>query len=153
MAGEDATGSFVADAFRTSIRATMQMGLPNNTANQPTFRWTERATFTTGDPSDRPYNWFTAPATPAPVVSDLAVPCAVEYQGNAGQGTEAGFLNETMAKLTLLDTEYNALIAHGGKVPDQVLIKHNVYNLTYSHVEALFSVDVWTFYCEAEDST
>lgn len=153
MAGSDPTGNFNETQFRNQIRQTMTMGLPNTVSMQPTFRWVTKPTFSVSDPAERPYNWFTNPNASSPVnPSDFVTVCAVEYMGGSESGTEAGFINEIQAKLTLLDTDMNAVIAHGGRQPDQVLLKGELYQIRYITLEALFTVDVYTVFCTALDA-
>jgi hypothetical protein len=154
VAGADPTGNFDPATFRTQIRATMEMGLSNTTAYQPTFRWTNKRDFSVGDPSDRPYNWFqTAEGNSPAVIADIVVPCAIQYSGGSEDGTEAGFVNELKVKLTILDEDVDTLLANGNNTwPDQVLLKNEPYNIDYVPVPTgLFSVDVYEVYASAQD--
>jgi hypothetical protein len=151
MAGSDPSGNFSDTVFRAQIRQTMQMGLPNNVAYQPTFRWVTKPEFVVHDPAKRPYNWFQSVEAGSPTnPSDFVGVCAVEYMGGSESGTEAGFINEIQVKLTILDEDMTSILAHGGsRQPDQVLLKGDLYDIRYTTVEALFTVDVYTMYCTA----
>jgi hypothetical protein len=53
----------------------------------------------------------------------------------------------------MLDVDQEALVAHGGRMPDQVLLKGLVYNVDFIPAPvALFSVDVFTIYCSTVDA-
>jgi hypothetical protein len=156
MAGEDPTGAFSATDFRAGIELAMGMGLPTATANQPTFRWTLPGNYVASGPTTpagTPWNLTAASAAPAPLsISDLAVNCAVDYMGSTEEGTVAGVENAAQVRLTLLDTDYKLLIAHGGGVlPDRVLLGGDVYIFDRHTQVGLFSVDVYFFYATAED--
>lgn len=154
MAGPDPTGNFNAANFRTQIRATMQMGLPNTAGDAPIFRWIVKPTYASADPAGQPYNWTSHPSvTPTPIADMTGVDCAIEWGGNSRDITEAGEINQVSVTLTLLDVDQEALVAHGGRMPDQVLLKGIVYNIDYIPAPTgLFDVDVWTLYCSSTDS-
>lgn len=149
----DPSGNFNAAAFRTNIRAAMKMGLSNTAGDAPIFRWIVKDTYTVSDPSARPYNWFQNPApnSPAPIADLSGVDCALQYGGDSTEGTEAGLINEQQVKVILLDVDQQTLLAHGGRMPDQVLLKGEIYNVDYVPApQGLFDVDVWTIYCTAQ---
>lgn len=128
------------------------MALPNTVDLQPTFRWIVKQSYSTADPAGRPYSWTeVAGATPT-LIDDIQVPCAVQFGGGSDQGTLAGFEEEMDARITLLDTQQKALIARGGRMPDQVILAGRTYNITLMTQEALFSVDVYTLYLTAVDA-
>jgi hypothetical protein len=112
-------------------------------------------TYATADPAGSPYDWTESPASHAtPItITDLAVDCAVQFGGDASSTTEAGEIDQLSAILTLLDVDQEALVAHGGRMPDQVLLKGLVYGIDFCPAPvALFSVDVWTLYCSTVDA-
>jgi hypothetical protein len=155
MAGSDATGAFDDASFRTQIAAVMQMALPNNPADQPTFRWTVDPTYQQADPAGRPYFWGATPVSDTPI-ADLQVICAVDLSGSptASTGTDAGEFTELTARITLLDTQYDQLLAHGGRPPDQVLLGGNTYEVDYIPMNvALFDVDVWEIMATSRDAS
>lgn len=152
MAGADPNGNFVAADFRSRIQAAMQMGLPNASGDAPTFRWVEDSTYAHADPAGQPYDWTATPtSTPTPI-ADLAVDCAVQFSGEISV-TEAGEIVQGSAVITLLDVDQQTLVSHGGRMPDQVLLKGIVYNVDFiPPPQGLFDVDVWTIYCSSIDS-
>lgn len=154
MAGSDPTGGFDPDAFRTQIRQVMTMAQPN-TVLPTTFRWVVEETYAIADPGGNPYSWTETPvshATPI-TISDLVVDCAVEFGGNAESTTEAGEIAQLSAIITLLDVDQQALVAHGGRMPDQVLLKGIVYGIDFVPAPvALFTVDVFSVYCSSTDA-
>ncbi len=154
MAGADPTGSFNASTFRTNIEFAMTMGLVNEPNLQPTFRWIVQPSFNPNptDPAGIPWN-LTAPVNesgPAQI-SDMQVLCAVEFGSDAQEGTVAGLEESVKATITMLDTQQKLLVAHGGRMPDQVLLAGATYNMEYFIEQALFDVDVYILYLSAED--
>lgn len=150
MAGSDPTGSFNATIVRAQLEQAMVMGLPNEPINQPTFRWLTPNDITPGSPSGNPYDWSSG--TPPTEISDLQVNCAVQYGGDSEEGTVAGVEEAVRAQITVLDTDMATLLAHGGRMPDQVLLAQSVYNMDYFIQEALFNMDVYILYCTALDA-
>lgn len=154
MAGSDPTGAFDAATFRTNIRQVMAMATAN-TVEPTTFRWVVEETYAVKDPGGNPYDWTETPvshATPI-TISDLAVDCAVEFAGSSETTTEVGEIAQLSAVITMLDVDQQALVAHGGRMPDEVLLKGIVYGIDYVPAPvALFVVDVWTIYCSSTDS-
>ena len=150
MAGTDPTGSFNAATVRTELEAAMVMGLPNNPIDRPTFRWLTPNDITPGSPSGNPYDWSTGTAPTE--ITDLQVNCAVQYGGDTEDGTVAGVEEAVRAVLTILDTDMATLLAHGGRMPDQVLLAQSIYNMDYFNQEALFDMDVYILYCTSLDA-
>lgn len=153
MAGSDPAGAFDAATFRSNIKQVMAMASPN-TVTPTTFRWIVDDTFAVKDPGGNPYDWTEAPSQPTPTtISDLAVDCAVQFQGDIETTTEVGEIDQLTAVITMLDVDQQALVAHGGRMPDVVLLKGVVYGIDYVPAPiALFNVDVWTIYCSSTDS-
>lgn len=156
MAGADPTGNFDAGDFRAQILQTMVMGLPNTLPAQPTFRWEVEGSYppitSPTDQSGVPYDANATAGSPAPMsIADLQIECGVQYMGAPEAGTIAGFENATQIKVTLLDTQYDQLLANGGNtLPDMVVINNQIYNIDRAEVVGLFTVDVWSFYCTAQ---
>ncbi len=144
MAGSD-TG-FDAAEFRDAIHFAMTMGSPNATQEKATFRWLKAQTFDPQDPARRPYHWndtAETDTTPADVTLDAV---AVEYHpSRSTAGTDVGTFVPLKADLTMLDTDY-ALIAGA----DMVLIGGSTWRVAAITQQALFSVDVFTLYCERQ---
>ena len=154
MAGSDPTGAFQADTFRTNIRTVMTMATAN-TVEPTTFRWVVPESYAVADPGGNPYDWTETPVshTTPITISDLAVDCAVEFSGSSESTTEAGEIAQLTAVITMLDVDQQLLVAHGGRMPDQVLLKGLVYGIDYVPPPvALFTVDVWTIYCSSTDA-
>jgi hypothetical protein len=153
MAGADPTGGFVGDAFRTAIENVMTLALPNNVQDQPTFRWVVEPTYNQPDPAGQPYYWGATPITDT-AIPDLQVTCAVDLSGSptSSVGTDAGEFTEITARITLLDTDYQTLLAHAGRPPDIVLLGRSTYEVDYIPMNiALFDVDVWEIMCTSRD--
>lgn len=107
MAGELA--GFNPAAFRAQITATMTMGLPANTDEQPKFYFRSTAEFPAGtklDPEGRPID-PRVKATVTHAVPPVQVPCAVEFSPDTTNDEGlAGTFWQTRAVVTLLDTQY-----------------------------------------------
>lgn len=144
MAGSD-TG-FVAAEFREAIRFAMLMGSPNAIQEKATFRWNKAHTFDPQDPARRPYHWNEAvvtDTTPPDVVLDHV---AIEYHpSRTNAGTDVGSFVPLKADMTLLDQDF-ALVAGA----DQVIVGGNTWLVVAITMQALFSVDVHTLYCERQ---
>lgn len=142
MAGTNA--AFDPAAFRDAIHLAMQMGSPTQTAAQATFRWNKAQTFNPQDPAHRPYRWdetVVADTTPAPVVLQNV---AAEYSGSASStGTGVGSFTPLKVQLTILDTDYAAVAG-----ADLVDLGGSTWEVIAVTNEALFSVDVYTIFCE-----
>lgn len=144
MAG--ANTGFNPAEFRDAIHFAMTMGSPNATQEKATFRWLKAQTFDPQDPARRPYRWD------EPVVSDTTPPdvtldeVAVEYHpSRSTAGTDVGTFVPLKADLTMLDVDY-ALVAGA----DAVLIGGSTWRVVAVTQQALFSVDVFTLYCERQ---
>lgn len=141
---------FNADAFRTAIRNTMVMGLPNATLEKPTFRWNTERTYAIEDPQDNPYSWDAAPVT-VTAHADVQVPVAVEFAARpaGSQDTSIGQFDATRVTLTVLDVDY-ALIEGA----DIVLLGGNTYDIQFVGPPiGLFEVTVYSIYAEARDES
>lgn len=99
---------FDPDNFRTTIRSTMTMGLPEDEDLQPTFFFRVTTTYPAGTVLDhtgkaidpRVHAITTAPAP-------VKVPCAVEYAPDStNNSTLVGTLWSDRAVVTVLDTDY-----------------------------------------------
>lgn len=121
MAGEDPTGGFNGDDFRTNIRAAMLMGLPVDQAQRPIFLFPRERTYAIEDKAGQPFDWTEAPATdtntlpnePRQVKCGTAsteVLCAFEAAGGRGgtQSSETPFGDFDSERLvfTVLDVDF-----------------------------------------------
>ena len=116
----NALAGFDPDNFRTQIRNTMIMGLPQTIGERPTFYSPATTTWPThyanGDPINFDDDGKPLDPTVRPVEHGgdvgIQVACAVEFKAATGEDQEVlvGNFRDTSAVLTLLDTEY-ALVA------------------------------------------
>lgn len=100
---------FDPDVFRTNIRNTMIMGLPEPDGLKPTFYFRTTFSYPPGtalDPEGKPIDprvQATATAASVPV----QVPCAIEYSPDTTNNESlAGTFWTDRALLTVLDTDY-----------------------------------------------
>lgn len=145
---------FDAAAFRDAIHFAMRMGAPEAVNERLTFRWTPRDTFTVADPAGRTYDWTQAP-TATTTITDIQLDCAWKFAGGPTAENPMGQFDQTKIEVTLLDEEYQALLAHsGGDMPDLIVAGGNDYVLAYMPPpNGLFDVTVYTLYAEARDES
>lgn len=136
---------FDADAFRSAIRSTMQMGLPTDVGLQPTFRWTTEREYTRADDDGDPYDWTATPVAESAHDDVLAI-CAVEFGGDTVEDTAMGHFDTVDAVITILDVDYATV-----NTADHVLLGGNNYIIKYVTSVGLFSVTTYTIYCSSVD--
>jgi hypothetical protein len=153
MAGSSA--SFPAADFRKAIRDAARMAAPNDALMVPRFHWNKVQTFQKADSGGRPYS-FTSSETPATEddIADLTVEtvvAVVEKTIETPEGTRAGLFRGSRMTLTVLDVDYDAILAHGnGRFADSVLTGNTEYVIEEIPMPvALFQVDVWTVHAYA----
>jgi hypothetical protein len=135
------------------------MGIPTEETERVTFQWTPVKTYTQADSRGRPYNWSQSPSATVTIpdkVASLSLPCAVEFtdsRSSSGQ-TTVGDFDVASIKVTLLDTQYEELIAVALGRPNTVIVDGNTYNIDYwAPPIALFTVNVYTLYASARDES
>ncbi len=141
---------FPDDLFRDAIRKTMSMGLPDDEAMRPTFRWTTDKTFSVADPAGDPYVWSEVPSAQV-THDDVQVAVAVEFTArkSSAEGGPFGEIDVSRVTLTLLDEEFE-LIAGA----DQVILSGNTYEIAMvAPAQGLFGVTIWTLYGNAVDES
>lgn len=146
MAGPTPPG-FNANEIIAGLHTAMGFGEPNNTADKATFyNWDDRSVDTDTDSAGIPFDPSSRP-TRTPVSTQ--VPCAIEYVDVNDVDINAGLMQASKIKVTLLDGDYQQIkgfefVVVGG-------VKY-LYRKTEPPV-ALGSIDVWTVHCQAEDVT
>lgn len=141
---------FDAAAFRSAIRSTMEMGLPNATSERATFVWKEERTYQKQDPGHNPYSWDATPTTDV-THAEVRIPVAVEFSARpAGSlDTVMGQFDTARAIITVLDVDY-ALIQGA----DYVKLGENLYIIDFvGPPMGLFEVTVYQLQCSAVDET
>lgn len=146
---------FDADAFRSAITSTMQMGMPSATSEQVTFCWLTHNDYEVEDNAGNPYDWTATPtdtSTEAPNASgEVIVPVAVEFVARSQEalGTPFGQIDTPKVILTLLDDAYEQV-----KTADYVMINGSQYDIDFSAPPTgLFGVTVYTIYATAVDES
>lgn len=142
--------SFNAARFRTAIRNTMTMGMPNATADKATFRWTTQHTYNPQDRLDDPYT-FTQTATTTTTHADVIVPVAWEFSArpSASVQTTVGEFDVSRVVITILDVDYDLV-----RGADLIVMGGNTYTIEFvAPPMALFEVDVFQIYCVARDES
>jgi hypothetical protein len=99
-------------ALRETLRQTMVMGMPSLVAERPTFYFGGERTFVDGDQEGSPWDWTDTPTTDTSA-DPLQVLCAYEFFSPLGRqgafNTEVGEFNPTTVKVTLFESEFNAV--------------------------------------------
>lgn len=152
MAGSNA--AFNPTQFRTSIRQTMEMGMPTTVSERLTWHWNRVQTFSPQDPTTNPYEWDQATVTDVPGNSaepdgSLVVTYALEFASRQqeGEDTPFGQFDTTRAVVTMLDEEY-VLVS----TADYASINGSVYEIDFSGPPlGLFEVTVYQVYLTARD--
>lgn len=157
MAGTDRR--FNATRFREGIKFAMQMGFPDQTAQQITWRWTTERTFSKADSGGNPYTWASSQVTDTTVLTDLIVDCAVKFQpvgaGTRVAGTAIGTFDQSTVEVTMLDTDWDLLMAHSDdRLPNQAVIDDNIYHVLFVGPPlGLFDVTVYQLFLAAVDES
>lgn len=142
--------SFNEDEFRDSIRFAMNMGIPENESDRPTFKWTVQKEYAIADPAGSPYSWTSTP-TQTTTHADVQIPVAVTYtpKRQGDDGSPFGNTVVSRAVLTILDEDYANIIG-----ADQVVLTGDTYNImNVAPADGLFGVTVYEVYCESVDES
>lgn len=156
MAGTDSR--FSATKFRDGIRFAMEMGFPEDTAQQVTWQWRTERTFSKADSGGEPFTWTSGEVTSTTTVSDLIVDCAVKFNTVGGTsrvgGTGLGIFDTAKIEVTMLDTDWDVLLAHGGRVPDQAVVDNTIYVVQFvAPPVGLFDVTIYQIFLNAIDES
>lgn len=155
MAGSDSR--FNAASFRENIKFAMRMGLPDDEDQRITFHWVPSRTFSQADSAGQPLEWDDTPATEdAP--DDFQCDCAIEFASasaiNTTAGTGVGEFDVTRGVVTILDSDWEDVLANGGRVPDEVTMDGNRYVIKFvSPPFGLFEVTIYQINIEALDES
>lgn len=146
MAGSNS--AFDPALFRDAIQATMNMGLPTNTTEQPTFHFPTVRSYPVGTALDEdgfPFDpTITATVTTPP---SKRVACAVEFTPVDSDELPVGTLRKTKAVLTLLDIDYTKI-----KNAHEVSLGKDRYIISYVQPPlGLFEVTVYQLTCYGKD--
>lgn len=147
MASDPRISGFDGASVRSALRLAMQVGLPTNDADLPTFYMPTSVGSTTEpvDTQGRPFDpTYKAPRSTPPSVR---VPCAIEYKDAAGHEEVPGSIAASRVVLTLLDEDYQqvkgfAFVVIGG---DKYFYRHTETPL------GMVSVGVYRVHCVSED--
>jgi len=143
-------------AFRTAIRETMRMGMPEDDDHKLKWFWKRDQTFARPDPAGNTYDW-SAPANPDlpgnptgdPDDDGLIVDYAFDfnYTGAGGQMTPLGPVDPAKMTVTLFDVDYDQI-----KTADYAKIGTTRYIIRFeASPYALFGVTMHDVILEAED--
>jgi hypothetical protein len=141
----DTIPGFDPDVFRTNIHFAMNMGLPQDTAQRPTFHFKATKTFPAGtllDSEGTPLD----PRVPATISAPdpVQVPCAVEFQTTRNDDESlVGTFRQTAASLTLLDVDYDLV-----KDAIEVALNGVRFNIGYAEPPiGMGTVTIYTLHC------
>lgn len=114
--------------FRDNIHFAMNMGLPPDPAQRPTFHFRAVKTYPAGtllDSEGTPLDPRVAATISAP--DPVQVPCAVEFQTTRNDDESlVGTFRQTAASITLLDVDYDVV-----KDAIEVALNGNRFNIGY----------------------
>ena len=142
---------FNPDTFRLNIRNAMIMGLPDNTALQPTFYFSPGTpTYPGGtimDSSGKPIDTRIQPTYTSP--SPVLVPCAVEFAPDSSDSEGLlGTFKQTKVILTVLDEDYISI-----QDAIEVTVNQQRYIISDSMSYGLGTVIVYQLFCFRKDTT
>lgn len=154
MAGSDSR--FNADQFRSAIRFAMQMGFPEDEDKRITWQWDLLRQFVSQDSTGSPWEFKASEVVSEAPVTDLIVNCAVRFHPagrNSTDGSPLGVLDVASATVTLLDEEFDELVAHGGgRFPNKAQLDEATYEVQYiAPPYGLFEVTVYDVILAAID--
>lgn len=141
---------FNADEFRSAIRATMTMGLPNKVEERATFRWIVRKDWAQEDSGGVPFDLTSTP-TRVEEHPDVQIPIAWAFSARPAQSvsTEMGEFDLGRVEMTILDVDYE--LVRGAEL---VVLGGNIYEIAFvAPPVGLFDVTVYTVYANARDET
>jgi hypothetical protein len=140
--------AFDATTFRDGIRFAMNMGLPSNVADRPTFYFTSTVTYPLGTPLDEngvPFDPTVAPSVTTPPF--VRVPCAVETSIALADELPVGMFRKAKATLTLLDQDYQLV-----KDATEVSLGGDRYVISDSEPPlGMFDVTIYRLICFGKD--
>lgn len=142
MAGSFA--GFDKAAFREGILFAMGMARPNDETGVTRFRWLPVRTYNPQDADDQPLDWTASPVTENKT-TDLEVAVAVQNGRVDDTENQVGSFDDSVITVVVLDEEYQALLAHGGRRPDQVVHGPKIYTIDWDGTPppiGLFDEDV-----------
>jgi hypothetical protein len=153
VAGNSAFASGFDEAgFRTAIRETMRMGMPQDVAEQLVWKWSRTKTFTPQDRIKKPYDWTQNPVTDTPGNPDepdgeLIVDYALEFTPRRELQTDVGQFNLAQVIVTLMDADYEQI-----KTADYAMIGDVHYLIDYvGPPMGLFAATVFQVYLRPRD--
>lgn len=142
--------------FRTAIRETMKMGMPENDAHKLRWLWKPVQGFEPDDPAGDPYDWTQDanpddPGNPTedPDTEGLIIDYAFNFSATVvgGEETPLGPVDPTKAVVTIFDVDYDRI-----KTADYCMIGTSRYNIRFDAAPyALFGVTMHDIHIEAED--
>ncbi len=155
MAGSDSR--FDAAKVRSALHFAMSMAFPGDTSKQITWLWKPSRTFNkTADSGGQPFDWTAADIKTEVDIEPMTVLCALNFKLDNSParvgGTALGIMNVASGTVTMLDVDHDALVAHGGRFPDQAKWDDGIYNVQITAPPyALFDMTVWDVYIQAPD--
>lgn len=141
----DAISGFSVDQFRTNIHFAMNLGLPQDAADRPTFYFRPVKSYPVGtrvDSEGTPLD----PRIEVTVTSPdpVQVPCAVEFEPTSSDSEGlVGTFRNTRLTLTVLDVDYEQI-----KDAIEVGVGRVRYNVSYqSPPLGLGTATIYTLHC------
>lgn len=157
MSGTDTR--FNATKFRNGIKFAMEMAFPEDSSKRFTWHWTPERTYHKPDSGGFPLEFKQSQVATEVDISDFIVDVACKFTAVGSNsrvgGTELGVFDIASIEATLLDTDYEALKAHGnGRLPDQAMVDGSIYTVQiWKPPLGLFDVTIYQAILQAQDES
>lgn len=142
--------AFDAAEFRDGIKFAMSMGLPEDESERLTFRWKVDRTYTTSDPSGKPYDYSETPAS-STQKDDVQIVAGVKFvtRATSGSGTAVANFDSPRVVVTVLDDDYGSV-----SDADEIILGGNTYTIDYwEPPQGLFDVTIYNVHASAVDES
>lgn len=140
--------AFDRTTFMDGILLAMNMGLPVDPAERPTFHFAPVKVYPPGtrlDNEGTPFDLSVAPTYNTP--EDVQVPCAVEFSRADNEELPVGMFRRTKAVITLLDDQYEIV-----KDAIEVSLGGDKYIIGYMEPPiGMFEVTIYNMVCYGKE--
>lgn len=142
--------AFDAAEFRDGVKFAMSMGLPDDTSERLTFRWKDDKTYTTADPTGKPYDYSDTPSRTV-TKDDVQITAGVKFisRATSSAGNAVARFESPRVEVTVLDEDYDSVAD-----ADEILLGGNTYFIEYwEPPTGLFDVTIYVVHASAVDES
>lgn len=142
--------AFDAAEFRDGVKFAMSMGLPDDTSERLTFRWRDDKTYTTADPTGKPYDYSDTPSRTV-TKDDVQITAGVKFisRATSAANTPVGQMDLPRVIVTILDEDYDSV-----SDADEIVLDGNTYTIDYwEPPTGLFDVTIYNVHASAVDES